>query len=141
MQKELKRLEEEYNRTKLTASNLENSLDDSSLDDFDVTEDQKRRLLDNSERLERTGNSLDDAYRVALETEEIGATVLTNLSQQRETIHRSRNRMRETNADLSRSARIMNTMIMRSIRDKFVLYIVAVIFVLAVTLTLYFSFK
>lgn len=116
-------------------------LDDSSLDDFEIGEDQKQRLLSNSERIERTSNSLDDAYRVAIETEEIGAHVLTNLHTQRETIQRNKQRMRETNADLGRSARIMNNMLMRSIRDKFVLYIVGVIFVVAVTLTLYFSLK
>ena len=55
-QAELKRLEEEYNKGKNKSNSLLNSLDDSSLDDFDISENQKQRLLDNSERLERTGN-------------------------------------------------------------------------------------
>lgn len=117
--------------------------DSSSIDDFDIgmQEDQKRRLLDNSERLERTGNHIQEGYRIAVETEEIGTHVLQNLSQQRETIQRSRNRLRETNADLGRSSRLMNLMIMRSIRDKFVLYIIGVVFVIGVTLTIYFTIK
>jgi vesicle transport through interaction with t-SNAREs protein 1 len=98
-------------------------------------------LLDNSERLERTGNQLQEGYRIAIETEQIGTQVLSNLSSQREQIQRSRNRLRETQADLGRSSRVMNTMIMRSIRDKFVLYIIGVVFVLAVSLTIYFSIK
>lgn len=137
---ELSRLEDEYNKSK-SKSTMLNNLDDSSLDDFDITEDQKRSLLDNSERIERTGHHLDHAYRVAVETEEIGAHVLLNLSNQRETIQRSRNRLRETNAELGRSARVMNSMIMRSLRDKFALYIVGVVFLAAVTLTLYFTLK
>lgn len=139
-QAELKRLEEEYNKSKIKPNPLLTALnDDSSLDDFDIGMDQKRKLLDNSERLERTGNQLQEGYRIALETEEIGAHVLSNLSQQRETVQRSRNRIRETNADLGRSSRLMNNMIMRSIRDKFALYIVGVVFIVAVSLTIYFS--
>lgn len=141
-QAELRRLEEDYNKSKIKPNPL--LVDDSSsIDDFDigVPEDQKRRLLDNSERLERTGNRLAEGYRIAVETEEIGTQVLQNLSTQRETIQRSRNRLRETNADLGRSSRLMNTMIMRSIRDKFVLYIIGVVFIVAVSLTIYFTIK
>lgn len=137
---ELSRLEDEYNKTKSKTTVL-NSLDDSSLEDFDITEDQKRSLLDNSDRIERTGHTLDHAYRVVIETEEIGAHVLANLSSQRESIQRSRNRLRETNADLGRSARVMNSMIMRSLRDKFAIYIIGVLFFAGVTLTLYFTLK
>lgn len=138
---ELKRLEEEYNKSKIKPDSLANSLDDSSLDEFDIGEDQKRRLLDNSERLERTGNDLEGAYRTVIETEEIGSQILMNLSTQRESIQRSRNRLRETNADLGRSNRIMNVMIMRSIRDKFALYLIGVVFILAAALAIYFSVK
>ncbi|KAG5675337.1 hypothetical protein PVAND_005247 [Polypedilum vanderplanki] len=139
---ELKRLEEDYNKAKIKPNPL--LVDDSSsIDDFDIgiSEDQKRRLLDNSERLERTGNQLQEGYRIAIETEEIGTQVLQNLHNQRETIQRSRNRLRETNADLGRSSRLMNMMIMRGLRDKFALYIIAVVFVIAITLTIYFSIK
>ena len=79
--------------------------------------------------------------RLIVETEEIGSNVLNNLSQQRETIQRGRNRLRETNEELGRSGRLMNMMIMRSIRDKFSLYIIAVVFILAVILTIYFTVK
>ena len=84
---------------------------------------------------------MTEAYRVAIEAEQTGTSILNNLSNQREGIQRSRNRLRETNADLGRSARVMNSMIMRGLRDKFVLYIVGLVFVLGVTLTLYFSLK
>lgn len=141
-QAELRRLEEDYNKSKIKPNPL--LVDDSSsIDDFDIgiTEDQKRKLLDNSERLERTGNQLQEGYRIAIETEEIGTQVLQNLSNQRETIQRSRNRLRETNADLGRSSRLMNMMMMRGLRDKFALYIIGVVFVLAITLTIYLSIK
>lgn len=139
-QAELKRLEEEYNKSKVKP-NI--GLDDSSMEDFDIeiAEDQKRRLLDNSDRLERTGNQIQNAYRLAIESEEIGTQVLSNLSTQRETIQKGRARLRDTDAELGRSGRLMNMMILRSIRDKFALYLIAAVFVLAIILTIYFSVK
>lgn len=139
-QAELKRLEEEYNKSKIKPSQFFN--DDSSLDDFDVMpEDQKRRLLENSDRLERTGNQIQEGYRIAVETEEIGAQVLSNLSHQRDAIKRNRNRLREADADLRGSSRLMNTMIMRSIRDKFALYIIGIVAGVVICLTIYFTIK
>ncbi|XP_021920864.1 vesicle transport through interaction with t-SNAREs homolog 1A isoform X3 [Zootermopsis nevadensis] len=57
-----------------------------------MNEEQKLRLLDNSERLERTGHHLTTGYRIILETEEIGSQVLQDLHAQRETIQKSRSR-------------------------------------------------
>uniref|UniRef100_A0A182VUL0 Band 7 domain-containing protein n=1 Tax=Anopheles minimus TaxID=112268 RepID=A0A182VUL0_9DIPT len=91
-QAEWKRLQQEFNNAKVARSKAGY---DSSVDDFDeigIQEDQKRRLLDNTERLERTSNYLNDAYRVTIETEQIGTQVLADLSQQRESIQRSRGR-------------------------------------------------
>lgn len=89
---ELKRLNQEF----VNARSSYNTGGYDSLDEYaDVrlTEDQKRRLLDNSERIERTGNNLSNGYRVLLETEQMGAQVLQDLSTQRETIQRSRQRV------------------------------------------------
>lgn len=61
--------------------------------DVSITQDQKRRLLDNSECIERAGKYLNDGYRIALETEAIGVQVLQDLNQQRETIKGARNKV------------------------------------------------
>lgn len=91
-QAELKRLKQEFVNAK---SEVQLSLYDSS--DFDdmagASEQQKQRLLDNSERIERTGRTLEQGYRTILETEQIGAEVLRDLSNQREGIQRSRSRV------------------------------------------------
>lgn len=58
-----------------------------------LKDEQKQRLLDNSEQIERTGTQLKTGYRVLLETEELGVGVLRDLQGQRETIERSRNRV------------------------------------------------
>lgn len=58
-----------------------------------LNEEQKQRLLDNSERLERSGNQLNTGYQILLETEEIGSQVMRDLHHQRETIQKSRARV------------------------------------------------
>lgn len=136
-QAELTRLEIEYNRSK----NNSISFEDLSSDEFDINEDQKRKLLDNSERLERTGNELNNAYRLVIETEQIGTIITSNLAQQRESISRATYRLRETNADIGRSGRIVNMMYARIIRDKLLVYIIGLVFILAVILFIYFHSK
>lgn len=74
-----------------------------------------------------------------LETEQIGTQVLQDLSDQRETIQRARGRLRETDAELGRSSRLLNSMMMRAMRDKIVLISVAIALFLVLFLSIYFS--
>jgi vesicle transport through interaction with t-SNAREs 1 len=78
---------------------------------------------------------------VVIETQEIGNQVLQDLSQQRETITRTRQRLREVDADLGRSSRLMNSMIMRKLQERFILVMVGAVFVIVVMASLYFSFS
>lgn len=64
-------------------------------DGLSIKEEQRQRLLNNSERLERTGNQLLTGYRTVIETEEVGNQVLQDLAIQRETIQRARSRVSE----------------------------------------------
>nr|CAD7446524.1 unnamed protein product [Timema bartmani] len=70
-----------------------------------MKEEQKLRLLDNSERIERTGHHLNAGYRIILETEEIGSQVLQDLHSQRETIQKSRSRGQNLAATPARGIR------------------------------------
>ncbi|XP_065159900.1 vesicle transport through interaction with t-SNAREs homolog 1A [Atheta coriaria] len=136
---ELKRLTLEYIKARSIKQVGYESAED--LNDVRIASDQKQRLLENSERIERTGKRLEEGYRVALETQEIGNKVLHDLHGQRETIQRSRNRLRETNEDLSRSSRIMNSMLMRAIQQRIVLYTVGACFVITFIVGLYLGFN
>ncbi|XP_059476563.1 vesicle transport through interaction with t-SNAREs homolog 1A-like isoform X3 [Neocloeon triangulifer] len=100
-------------------------------------EEQRQRLLDNSEKIERTGRQLQAGYRIALETEEIGTAVMRDLHSQRETLQRARNRLRETDAELGRSSRIINSMIARSIQHRVILFVVGVAIVGAIIFAIY----
>ncbi|TDG50361.1 hypothetical protein AWZ03_003266 [Drosophila navojoa] len=146
-QAELKRLQGEYKQTKDRLRSQANSFTTLDLagggdyyEDVAISNDQRQRLLENSERIERTGNRLTEGYRVAIETEALGAQVLSDLHHQRETLQGARARLRETNADLGRASRTLNSMMLRALREKVVLYGVGICFVVAVGVSLYLTF-
>ncbi|KAJ3658861.1 hypothetical protein Zmor_010578 [Zophobas morio] len=132
---ELKRLTLEYIKARSIKQLSYDSAEE--LNDVRMASDQKQRLLDNSERIERTGRQLEEGYRVVIETQEIGNQVMQNLNNQRETIKRTRSRLRETDEELGRSSRLMGSMIMRSIQQKIILFIVGACFLIALCLGLY----
>lgn len=137
---ELKRLMQEFQNAKNDAqTHMYDSSDFDELTTSGISSEQQRRLLDNSERIETTGNRLTEGYRIVLDAEQMGATVLQDLSSQRETLQKSRNRLRETGEDLRQSSRIMNSMIMRSIRERAVLFGVVTVFIIVIFSTIYYS--
>ncbi|KAG5887478.1 hypothetical protein JTB14_008196 [Gonioctena quinquepunctata] len=137
---ELKRLTLDYIKAR---SVRQGALYDSTeeLSDVRISSDQKQRLLDNSDRVERTGRKLEEGYRIIVETEEIGTQVLKSLGEQGETIQRTRGRLREADEELGQSGRLMNSMIMRSLQQKVVLYAVCACFLIAICFGIYLGFK
>ncbi|XP_066909193.1 vesicle transport through interaction with t-SNAREs homolog 1A isoform X2 [Halyomorpha halys] len=134
---ELVRLEKEFSN----ASIRKNGYGDQNeiFGEISIREEQKQQLLNTSETIERTNNKLTACYSVLLESEDIGSQVLRDLQCQRETIQKSRARLREADADLSRSTRIMNLMIARSRQHKLVISVIAAVCSLAILVTIYFS--
>lgn len=90
---ELKRLTLEYIKARSIKQGAFNYDSSEELQDVRISNDQKQRLLDNSERIEKSGRQLEEGYRVVLETQELGTQVLSNLNEQRETIQRTRSRV------------------------------------------------
>ncbi|CAB3406716.1 unnamed protein product [Caenorhabditis bovis] len=116
LEKAIKRVREEADRDELLA-----------FDDQLVEHRQEDQLIANTQRLERSSRKLQDAHRIAVETEQIGTEMLSNLTSQRDTIGRARDRMRGSNADLGRANKTLNTMIRRAIQNRLLLLIVTVL--------------
>ncbi|XP_071808629.1 vesicle transport through interaction with t-SNAREs homolog 1A-like isoform X2 [Asterias amurensis] len=108
---ELTRLEKDLRKAKIAFRDGEASRDELlGLDDGRQSEDQRARLLDNTERLERSGKKLDAGYKMTVETEQLGQGILDNLQRDREKIQRSRARLRETDAGVGQSSRVLSAM-------------------------------
>ncbi|XP_051170688.1 vesicle transport through interaction with t-SNAREs homolog 1A [Leptopilina boulardi] len=137
---ELKRLTQEFELSK----NPKNEVIDLGMEeiwDNGITEEQRKRLLDASERIDRTGRTLQNGYRMVLETEEIGTQVLKDLHDQRETIQRSRGRLRDTDAELGRGSRLLSGMIFRALQQRLILAGVTLVLIFVGCFVIYYSFK
>ena len=92
------------------------------------SDDQKTRLLsEDTQRLEASERRLTDGYRLCLESEQIGSQILDNLNQQRETIQKSRDRLRGTNHELKRGHKLLNLMTRRSLQTRVLLYFIFIL--------------
>jgi ElaB/YqjD/DUF883 family membrane-anchored ribosome-binding protein len=86
-------------------------------DDFggpsDATMAQRQQLLSGTDRLDRTTDRLRDAQRLALQTEETGASTLQELREQRETLSRTHNTLLESEGYLNQSVKTLRGMARR----------------------------
>jgi vesicle transport through interaction with t-SNAREs 1 len=106
-------------------------------DPFVPSDDQRALLLENTERIDRTTYRLEQGYRAALETEQIGATVLSNLGSQKESLNKTRHRLTEMEEDLGRSSRVLTTMIRRVIQNRVVIVGLMAFLVIAIGICIY----
>ncbi|KJE94506.1 hypothetical protein CAOG_05139 [Capsaspora owczarzaki ATCC 30864] len=102
--------------------------------------DQRSRILDSHDRLNRTTGRLDNAQRVAAESEAIGQDILGELGTQRETIVRVRGRLHETDDNLTRSRRILNGMYYRIIQNRLIMYIIVLVLMGILGIVVYMRF-
>ncbi|XP_050520474.1 vesicle transport through interaction with t-SNAREs homolog 1A [Daktulosphaira vitifoliae] len=136
---ELHRLAKDFARAKCVV-NVDLEDENNFIENGDISSEQKQRLLYTSERLNRAGIQLDNTYRLTLETEEIGTHILSDLGHQRETLQNSFNRLRGANAELGRSTRLINAIIVRSRQHKIILFSVMATFCCLIIFAFYHSF-
>ncbi|XP_015238621.1 PREDICTED: vesicle transport through interaction with t-SNAREs homolog 1A isoform X3 [Cyprinodon variegatus] len=115
---EMEKLEKDFKRSRIAYSDeVRNELlgDDaiSSEGQLIKLREERAHLLDNTERLERSSRRLEAGYQIAVETEQVGQEILSNLHTDREKIQRARERLRETDANLGKSSRILTGMLRR----------------------------
>ena len=92
---------------------------------------EAEQILDSSSR------QLEDGRRLLAETEQIGGSVLEDLSSQRETLQRARGRLKDVEAGLGSSNTILKGMIFKARQNKLVLLALIVIIVLLLVWGLY----
>jgi vesicle transport through interaction with t-SNAREs 1 len=90
---ELTRLENDFKKAKNSYHKAREELLGEGSNSNEDYYDQTQRLIDNTEKLERGAKRLEVGYRVAIETEQIGSQILTDLNHQKETIQRTRSRV------------------------------------------------
>ncbi|XP_048026447.1 vesicle transport through interaction with t-SNAREs homolog 1A isoform X1 [Megalobrama amblycephala] len=143
---EMEKLEKDFKRSRIAYSDeVRNELlgDDVSSSENQLIKlrEERAHLLDNTERLERSSRRLEAGYQIAVETEQVGQEILANLNSDREKIQRSRERLRETDANLGKSSRILTGMLRRIIQNRVLVFILGAIILLTIVLAIYFNLR
>ncbi|CAH1790910.1 unnamed protein product [Owenia fusiformis] len=113
----------------------------SSRNEFeDMTAAQRGRLLQGTESLNRTSQSIGRSHRIAAETDQIGTEIIDELGTQRESLIRTRDRLEDTHENLSRSRRILNTMNRRLITNKLLLIVIILVEIIILGVLIYWKF-
>lgn len=105
-------------------------------DSGDIDDDQRRQLLQNNLSLERLSQRLNDSQRIALETEQIGLSILNDLTYQRDQIQGSRNTLSQAELYVDRLVSTLKTMSRRLVANKFISYAIIAVLILLIFLVL-----
>ncbi|KAM9773696.1 vesicle transport through interaction with t-SNAREs homolog 1A isoform X1 [Syngnathus typhle] len=143
---EVEKLEKDFKRSRIAYSDeVRNELlgDDASSSESQLIKlrEERAHLLDNTEKLERSSRRLEAGYQIAVETEQVGQEILSNLHTDREKIQRARERLRETDANLGKSSRILTGMLRRIIQNRVLLFVLGAFIVLTIILAIYFNLR
>ncbi|XP_062373702.1 vesicle transport through interaction with t-SNAREs homolog 1A isoform X1 [Sardina pilchardus] len=136
---EMDKLEKDFKRSRIAYSDEVRT--ELLGEDAASSESQRAHLLDNTEMLERSSRRLAAGYQIAVETEQVGQEILSNLHTDREKIQRSRDRLRETDANLGKSSRILTAMLRRIIQNRILVFILGAILLLVIVLAVFFKMR
>jgi len=88
---------------------------------------ERQDAMRSTEMLERSSSQLNEARRMALETEDVGQGVLSDLAAQRETIQHMRSSMSTIDAELSAARQSLNRLIAAAQRNRLVTLIISAV--------------
>ncbi|KAG0235631.1 hypothetical protein BGW41_000732 [Actinomortierella wolfii] len=99
--------------------------------------DQRTRLLNGTDRLAESSRRLQDSHKIALETEALGAGILTDLRAQREQIIHTRNTLLEADSNIDKASRTLKGMARRMATNKLITATIIIILVFLILFVLY----
>nr|AAO42922.1 At1g26670 [Arabidopsis thaliana]BAC43018.1 putative v-SNARE AtVTI1b [Arabidopsis thaliana] len=86
------------------------------------------------ERLDQSSDRIRESRRLMLETEEVGISIVQDLSQQRQTLLHAHNKLHGVDDAIDKSKKVLTAMSRRMTRNKWIITSVIVALVLAIIL-------
>ncbi|KAI8328766.1 t-SNARE [Chlamydoabsidia padenii] len=99
--------------------------------------DQRQQLLSGIDRLGESSRRLEQSHRMALETESVGASILTILKGQRETMTRARDTLAEADTHIDKASRTLKTMAYRMATNKIITAAIILILIVLIIFIIY----
>ncbi|KAL5722958.1 Vesicle transport v-SNARE 11 [Ranunculus cassubicifolius] len=112
---------------------LEAGLSDSDM----ASSNQRGRLAMSTERLNQSSDRIKESRRVMLETEDLGARVLEDLHNQRQSLLNSQKTLHEVDDFIGKSKKLLTAMSKRMNRNKFIVGSVIAALAIAILFILY----
>lgn len=110
----------------------------SGVSDF---ESQQRGLMQEGlDIMGRTSESVERSQRIAAETDEYGVQILADLDDQKESLIRVRDKVKQTDSDLTKSRRILQSIGVKMITNKLLLIVIIILEVIILGATVYIKF-
>lgn len=106
-----------------------------------MTDEQRQQLIKNHSILQKSGDRLKDASRIANETEGIGSQIMNDLRSQRETLENARQTLFQADSYVDRSIKTLKVMSRRLVANKFISYAIIGVLILLILLVLFSKFK
>ncbi|XP_023019509.2 vesicle transport through interaction with t-SNAREs 1b [Leptinotarsa decemlineata] len=108
--------------------------------DIDYEERNRQIVLEGTQILERTGESLARSHQIAVETEDIGNEVISELGQQRESLLRTRDRLGDANEELDNAKSVLRKMGREVLYNKLILVLIIITEVIILVSLIYLKF-
>ncbi|KAF9941818.1 hypothetical protein BGZ70_003044 [Mortierella alpina] len=99
--------------------------------------DQRTRLLNGTDRLAESSRRLQDSHKIALETESLGAGILSDLRGQREQIIHTRNTLLEADSNIDKASRTLKGMARRMATNKLITASIIAVLVFLILFVIY----
>lgn len=109
-------------------------------DTYDWNDHNRRTVLEGRQILERTSASLARSNQIAIETENVGTEVISELGEQREALLRSQRRLENANDGLTKSNYILRAMQRNVIYNKLILILIIIVEVFSLIGILFLKF-
>jgi len=139
-QADIVRFKKELSKSMTQSSNAQNREDlfGGATNDTQIQYmDQRQNLLSGTERLDQTSDRLNNTHRVALQSEQIGAGILGDLSHQRQQLLSADNRLGAVDDNVKRSRVILTGMARRVATNKLILGVIIILLIGANALAVY----
>lgn len=108
--------------------------------DEQVSASQRSKLYQGTQSLNRAADSIARSHQIAAETDEIGVGIIDELGRQRETLVRTKDRLTDTDTNLSKSRKILKTMATRVMTNKLILIVIILLELAALGGLVYWKF-
>jgi len=138
-QTDVQRIKRDLQRSATSSSNnTRDELLSGATQDYQVQFlDQRSKLIAGNEKIEQTSGRLQNAHRLAIQNEQIGTAVLTDLQGQRDQLIRTGKKLDDVDDDVKTSRTILTGMARRVATNKLILAIIIVLLLGGIILIVY----